>query len=386
MSPEVIAKICEEATKRKIPNSNALAVGEVESNGVMFAEVDGAQLPLMRWEGHYFDKLVKPSLRERARVLGLASPVVGGIKNPKKQSDRYKKLLIPAVSMDRQAGYSSASYGGFQVMGGNAQDLGYLNAEALYKRCMTAEGQIEVLFKFIDHNGLVAPLQRGDFAAFARVYNGERYKVNKYDTKLAAAAKKFTNYNKSKTILDTGAATSKPADSQEMSTFLRLGTSGAKVREAQTLLNRGANQFHYAMVQVDGDFGPATGDAVTALQKAQGWRGKDVDGMIGPKTWAVLDKLRSEASEMPGSVGLLETDEAKSGGATAIGGTALTAGVEQAKDALYPVVGSGGVVDHIYTILTIIGVLVVLGGVAWAAYGWLKAKRTNGIAAQTVEA
>lgn len=385
MSPEVVAAVRAEASKRKIPLANALACVNVESNGELFADVDGKQLPVMRWEGHYFDKRVKPTLRDRARALGLASPKAGGIPNPAKQSDRYAKLLNPAIKLDRQPAYASASYGAPQVMGANAADIGYTSPEALFKRmCAGAEGQMEVMFKFIDHNGIVDELQRGDFLGFARVYNGP--KTSGYANKMAASAKKLAaQYPEGGTaLLNTGVATSKPAEAADASTALRVGTSGAKVREAQTLLNRGANQFHYAVVKVDGDYGPSTYDAVVVLQKAQGWRGKQVDGRIGPKTWAVLDRLRTDANETPGALNLLETDEAKSGGATAIGGATLTAGIDQAKDALSPVVGTGGVVDHVYTILTVIGVVIVLAGVAWAGYGWLKSRKTHGVTAQTV--
>jgi hypothetical protein len=45
------------------------------------------------------------------------------------------------------------------------------------------------MMNFIEHNGLMDELRRGDWRGFARRYNGSGYAANSYDTKLAAAAK-----------------------------------------------------------------------------------------------------------------------------------------------------------------------------------------------------
>lgn len=61
---------------------------------------------------------------------------------------------------------------------------------------------------------------------------------------------------------------------------LSYGSSGAEVKELQTLLNN--NGYN---LDVDGSFGPATLEAVKAYQKANGL---DVDGYVGPLTWGAL--------------------------------------------------------------------------------------------------
>lgn len=59
---------------------------------------------------------------------------------------------------------------------------------------------------------------------------------------------------------------------------LKLGSKGESVRHAQTLL-------HSRTAAVDGDYGPKTVNAVKYRQRAS----KIVaDGVVGPKTWAVL--------------------------------------------------------------------------------------------------
>lgn len=387
MLQSVIDAVRNEATKRKIPLANALACVSVESGGEMTATVNGKTEPIIRWEGHYFDKRVKPDLREKMRAVGLASPKVGGIKNPASQQDRYNKLLFPAVKFDREAAFASASYGAPQVMGANAKSLGYNSAEELYLVMKNgAAGQIEVMFKFIDHNGLVDELQRGDFAGFARVYNGPKFRANGYDKKMASEAKRFAKDFPADSAyrVSTGGVTQKPMATINSSTMLRVGTSGAKVREAQALLNRAAVKYSLTAIETDGDFGPTTRNAVIAFQKAVGFMGKDVDGMIGPKTWAALDLFRAEPTEEPGQLGALETDEAKAGGVTAGSGVALAAIIEQGKSALYPLVGSGGLTDTIYTVLTLVGVVLVVGGIAWAGWGYLKSRKTHGVSVKSV--
>lgn len=62
---------------------------------------------------------------------------------------------------------------------------------------------------------------------------------------------------------------------------LRRGSTGAKVRELQTLLrNQGFDPG-----PIDGDFGPLTENAVRAFQRS---KGLVVDGVVGVATWTAL--------------------------------------------------------------------------------------------------
>ncbi len=64
---------------------------------------------------------------------------------------------------------------------------------------------------------------------------------------------------------------------------LQQGDESGYVLTAQILLN----QYNGAHLEEDGDFGPATHQAVLAYQKD---RKLDADGIIGPQTWAQLLK------------------------------------------------------------------------------------------------
>lgn len=70
----------------------------------------------------------------------------------------------------------------------------------------------------------------------------------------------------------TGVCVSKPT--------LQQGAHGDSVSELQSILNSKGGS-----VVVDGDFGPATNNAVTTFQSANGL---EVDGIVGPITWAAL--------------------------------------------------------------------------------------------------
>jgi peptidoglycan hydrolase-like protein with peptidoglycan-binding domain len=63
--------------------------------------------------------------------------------------------------------------------------------------------------------------------------------------------------------------------------YLKLGSSGDNVKVLQERLN-----VFGAGLEVDGQFGNLTNQAVLSFQRANGL---EVDGIVGPKTWKALD-------------------------------------------------------------------------------------------------
>ncbi len=101
----------------------------------------------------------------------------------------HDKLAVAAV-LDWDAAHMACSWGKGQVMGFNWQDLKYPSLKAFIDAMHESEAaQIDAMCRYIKVNGLVDELQRHDWAGFAYRYNGEGYKANKYDTRLAAAYK-----------------------------------------------------------------------------------------------------------------------------------------------------------------------------------------------------
>jgi len=341
------------AARMKVEAAMLLAVAEVESNGQVFAMVDGSKEPLIRWEGHYFDERLKEPKRSEARRLGLASPKVGGIKNPRSQQARWDKLLRPASKMAEVAAFESTSWGLGQVMGAHWRALGFASpGEMLATARAGAGGQIELMALYIDKFGLADELQRKDFTAFTRGYNGPAGIKAGYHVKMAAAYKRLTG--------------ARPVSSA--AGMLRMGSTGARVRELQALLVRAGHAL-----KVDGDFGPSTKAAVTAFQRSAGLT---VDGVAGPETMRALAAYKAAPDEQPGSLGALQTQEAKQGGAAILGAAGLETAsrqIDTAADRLAFVPG----LEWLAGILTVVAVLLVLGGLSWAAYGWWKGRQTD---------
>lgn len=92
LNADVARSIERVASVHGIDTAALKAVVEVESNDIVFADIDGQQMPIIRFEGHYFDRLVTASRREDARRLGLASPKVGGVKSARSLL-RYRRNL-----------------------------------------------------------------------------------------------------------------------------------------------------------------------------------------------------------------------------------------------------------------------------------------------------
>jgi murein L,D-transpeptidase YcbB/YkuD len=263
------------------------AVAEVESAGQVFALVNGKQEPLIRWEGHYFDARLTDDQRAEARRQGLASPTPGGVKNPQSQAARWA-IVTRASKINKQAALESFSIGLGQVMTALWKKLGFGSVQELIATARSsAGGQIELMARYIDKFGLADELQRHDFTGFARGYNGSGFRKNKYNIKMAEAYQRL--------------AGRKPVSAA--SGMLRMGSTGARVRDLQTLLVRAG----YA-VKVDGDYGPSTRDAVKDFQRAQG---VTVDGVTGPETIRLLEAWKQTAKEQPGQQKALDVPEVK---------------------------------------------------------------------------
>lgn len=265
-----------QAKTLKVDPNVLLAIIEVESGGKI-----GNPNPIIRWEGHYFDRLVNAKIRDQARAQGLSSPTAGKIKNPNGQGARYA-ILDKAAALDKEAAYSSISIGVGQVMGAHAKDLGYTSAEAMFKRAKEGlDGQVELMIRFIVFNKLVDELQRLDWSAFARAYNGPAYRKNRYHLNMKEAYERYS-----------GVAIT-PVNGSA-SNMIRMGSEGAKVREVQALLVRAGFP-----VKVDGDFGPSTKEAVENFQRKYKLT---VDGVVGPETQKELLTWKTSPDEVVGKV------------------------------------------------------------------------------------
>ncbi|WP_163267364.1 N-acetylmuramidase domain-containing protein [Chelativorans alearense] len=267
LSADTIERIIDTASRAGLEPALILAVVEVETGGRTHAVVNGRREPLIRFEGHYFDRRLSPPDRELARREGLAAPSAGAVHNPPGQAARWR-MLERAVEIDRRAAYESTSWGMGQVMGAHWAWLGFENVDALVDRARSGlEGELDLMLRYIGKAGLLEPLGRRDWAAFARGYNGPAFARNSYHVKLSLAYRRHA-----RRLAEAGAPLG----------LLRRGDRGMAVRHLQNLLRALGHA-----VAADGDFGPRTGAAVRLFQRRQGLA---ADGIVGPATMAAMEK------------------------------------------------------------------------------------------------
>lgn len=260
----VMAEIEKIAKGLGVETAALAAVAHIESGLRTHAIVNGRAEPLIRFEGHYFDRRLSGSKQQQARREGLASPNGGAVANPATQAARWK-LLARAAAIDHKAAHESVSWGIGQVMGAHWSWLGYANVDALVHEARgSVAGQMRLMARYIDKAGLAEALKRHDWKAFARGYNGPGFRANDYDRKLARA---YARYRLRTTDAPAGR-------------LLRLGTRGEAVRVLQQTLAR-----HGHPLAQDGVFGMNTDAAVRSFQRRNGLV---EDGIVGPQTQVAL--------------------------------------------------------------------------------------------------
>ena len=274
IASNLIEPLARLARERGFEPAAILAVVDVESGGRIFTRIEGRDEPLIRFEGHYFDRRLSGARRARARALGLAHPHAGMVANPASQAARYR-LLSRAEAIDRDAARESCSWGAGQVMGANWSWLGYGSVDALVDEARAgAEGQVRLMLAFIVKAGLADALAQRDWHAFARRYNGPAYASNGYHTRLARA---FAAYAAMELKDVARPAPPAPAD------ILREGMHGPGV----AALQRRLSALGYPLA-IDGAYGPRTRAAVASFQQDHGLA---TDGIAGPRTRMAMEGI-----------------------------------------------------------------------------------------------
>lgn len=160
------------------------AVAEVESaqNGFL---PDGR--PVILFERHKFYQFTKgqhylthPSICNQER---------GGYLGKEREWQRYDQ----AQELNANAAALATSWGRFQIMGFNYEACGYGSVgEFVAAMCESEAKQLDAFVNFIKSRGLDDDLRERNWATFARVYNGPKYRENHYDEKLQAAYQKYS--------------------------------------------------------------------------------------------------------------------------------------------------------------------------------------------------
>jgi hypothetical protein len=320
MNQDVITATINAAKAHSIETAAALAILDVESAGVAFWNVNGTMLPPIRFEGHYFYARLNEQDRAKAVAQGLASPKAGGVPNPTSFAARYS-LLERAKAISATAALESTSWGLGQVMGANWQALGFASVDELVKSANTVDGQVEMVFKYIDVNGLTDEINNHDWSGFKNGYNGK--KANGYDTKIANAYLKYSGQI--------------------------VAPKNDEIYQLQKMLNTLGDY----KLTVDGDYDDAT---KAALRDFQLKNGLTVDGLYGPISKDAIEKAYLAKS-------------AKSTTNTGVGGLSVgTAGtaLSEAGKQIQGFADTSQIIQYVFVGLIVLGALVSVYGV-WKA-------------------
>lgn len=161
------------------------AVAQVESRGAGFY---GDGFPVILFERHIFRRETKGKYtRTHPHLSGPA-----GNYGPAGKNQRVK--FSQAFALDADAAMKSCSWGKFQIMGFNHKICGFATVDAFVDAMKQDEGKhLDAFVAFVISQRLDRPLREKAWTDFARGYNGKGYAKNKYDTKMAAAYRKFVN-------------------------------------------------------------------------------------------------------------------------------------------------------------------------------------------------
>lgn len=188
------------------------AVAEVESRGAGFLP-NG--LVKILFERHWFYKKIKEAIKRPevfehiSKVLGYAakdandllnalsvrepnicSTTTGGYVGNEGEYRRLEK----ASEYDLECALQACSFGAYQIMGFNAQVVGYSTANEMFRAFSLSETeQFEAFIRFIKADDvLLKSIRSGNWTVFAERYNGKDYAKNKYDQKMAEAARRWS--------------------------------------------------------------------------------------------------------------------------------------------------------------------------------------------------
>lgn len=189
-TPMQVGEIDKLAENLGVESAALRAVLTVESGVFGF---DKSKRPKALFERHHFYKHLKgkPDVLQQAVNAGLAYPDWGEKPYPK-GSDAVYAEIEAACNLDLDAALLSVSWGLGQIMGSNYKLVGCDSVQQMVEQAKESEiAQLKQMANFIKSTGLLDELQRKDWAAFAKGYNGPKYAVNGYDTKLAAAYEKY---------------------------------------------------------------------------------------------------------------------------------------------------------------------------------------------------
>ena len=170
-----------------------MAVQKVETGGLGgFLKESGR--PRILFEGHVFWKYLVQEKKDPNKYLPRYSDVLykKWTKSMYVGGEGEWTRLEKAMEISESSAIMSASWGMFQIMGGNYSLCGCKDVWE-FKELMEKDefSQMILAVEFIKNRKLVPALVSKRWAEFAKGYNGAEYYKNNYDTKLKSAYLSF---------------------------------------------------------------------------------------------------------------------------------------------------------------------------------------------------
>jgi hypothetical protein len=161
--------------------------------------LDEEGFPTVRFECHIYNNPNSRYCREfrSSSDEKLDCNINSGESFSRESAHTNKEAFLKAADINEELAICSSSFGTSQVMGFNYRSLGLSSIDDFYEIMKEGkEAQISLMIKYISsRSGLKEELEKEEpnWATVARLYNGEGYKENNYDVKLAQASEALSN-------------------------------------------------------------------------------------------------------------------------------------------------------------------------------------------------
>lgn len=109
------------------------------------------------------------------------------------QQAAEQSILDAAAAVDTASAWKSTFWGMFQIGGFNYKLCGFESVEQYVEATSLSErAQLEIFAHFCDTVGYTRYIRSHNWAEFSRRYNGPSYKSRRYDSRMAAAYRKYS--------------------------------------------------------------------------------------------------------------------------------------------------------------------------------------------------
>lgn len=146
-----------------------------------------------RYERHVMYSCLK---KKGIRVSGRPSDLVHRLRDRRKHTDDYP-YIARAIKINKECAHRATSWSVYQIMGYNFSYTKWKSATAMAKAMHDDPKAKDVaLVGFLKHHAkgkALKAFKKKRWTKFARLYNGDNFKENRYHIKIAKAYAKFSN-------------------------------------------------------------------------------------------------------------------------------------------------------------------------------------------------